>query len=137
MREDAPQREHSLRAVFNALRYLVKAGCGWRMWLNDLPPWPVVHQQTQRWIKAGCFEAMAHDLREVLRVAARPGRAADGGDPRQSHAAIDAEQRGAGGLRRSQTLQKGELFDYLNLDAGDQVRISLPQIRTAADAGKH
>jgi transposase len=37
---------------------------------NDLPPWPVVHQQTQRWIKAGCFEAMAQDLREVLRVAA-------------------------------------------------------------------
>lgn len=40
---------------------------------NDLPPWAAVHQQTQRWIKAGCFEALAHDLREVLRVAA--GRA--------------------------------------------------------------
>lgn len=70
MREDAPQREHRLRAVFNALRYLVKAGCGWRMLPNDLPPWPVVHQQAQRWIKARRFEAMAHDLREVLRVAA-------------------------------------------------------------------
>ena len=74
VREDAPQREHSLRAVFNALRYLVRAGCEWRMLPNDLPPWPAVHQQTQRWIKAGCFEALAHDLREVLRVAA--GRAA-------------------------------------------------------------
>ena len=61
---------HSLRAVFNALRYLVRAGCEWRMLPNDLPPWPAVHQQTQRWIKAGCFEALAHDLREVLRVAA-------------------------------------------------------------------
>ena len=29
-----------------------------------------MHQQAQRWIKAGCFEARAHDLREVLRVAA-------------------------------------------------------------------
>jgi transposase len=37
---------------------------------NDLPPWAVVHQQTQRGTKAGCFEAMAHDLREVLRVSA-------------------------------------------------------------------
>ena len=36
---------------------------------NDLPPWYVVHQQTLRWIKAGCFEAMAHDLRELLRTA--------------------------------------------------------------------
>jgi transposase len=73
VREDAPQREHGLRAVFNALRYLVRSGCEWRMLPNDLPPWAAVHQQTQRWIKAGCFEALAHDLREVLRVAA--GRA--------------------------------------------------------------
>ena len=36
---------------------------------NDLPPWNVVYQQTQRWIKAGCFEAMAHDLRAILRMA--------------------------------------------------------------------
>lgn len=70
MREDAPQREHSLRAVFNALRYLVRSGCGWRMLPNDLPPWSAVHQQSQRWIEAGCFEAMVHDLREILRVLA-------------------------------------------------------------------
>jgi transposase len=36
---------------------------------NDLPPWKVVYQQTQRWIKAGCFEALAHDLRAILRLA--------------------------------------------------------------------
>jgi len=36
---------------------------------NDLPPWAVVYQQTQRWIKAGVFEAMAHDLRAILRLA--------------------------------------------------------------------
>ena len=70
MREDAPQRQHSLRAVFNALRYLVRTGCGWRMLPNDLPPWPAVHQQAQRWFKAGCFEALAHDLRAILRVGA-------------------------------------------------------------------
>jgi hypothetical protein len=39
---------------------------------NDLPPWKVVHQQTQRWIKAGRFEAMAHDLCAVLRLAFEP-----------------------------------------------------------------
>ena len=37
---------------------------------NDLPPWHAVYQQTQRWLKAGVFEAMVHDLREVLRRAA-------------------------------------------------------------------
>ena len=62
MREDAAQREYSMRAMFNAVRYMVRAGCPWRMIPNDLPPWPAVHQQAQRWINAGCFEAMAHDL---------------------------------------------------------------------------
>ena len=69
MKEDAPQREHSLREVFNALRWFVRAGCPWRMMPNDLPPWYVVFQQTRRWLKAGSFEAMAHDLRAVLRMA--------------------------------------------------------------------
>ena len=70
MKEEAPQREHSMRKVFNALRYMVRAGCTWRMIPNDMPPWHTVHQQAQRWIKAGCFEAMAHDLRKVLRLLA-------------------------------------------------------------------
>src|ERR1700704_3345057 len=71
MKEQAPQRKHSLRAIFNALRWLVRAGCSWRMMPNDLPPWPAVQQQTQRWIRAGSFEAMAPDLRRLLRLAAQ------------------------------------------------------------------
>ena len=34
---------------------------------NDLPPWPVVYQQTQRWIRARCFETMVEDVRMLLR----------------------------------------------------------------------
>jgi len=70
MKEDAPQREHASRRLFNAVRYMVRAGCPWRMIPNDLPPWHTVYQQAQRWIKAGCFEAMAHDLRVLLRLLA-------------------------------------------------------------------
>src|SRR5580692_2836652 len=69
MTEVAPQRVYPLREIFNALRYQVKAGGVWRMMPHDLPPWNIVYQQTQRWIKAGCFEAMAHDLRAILRMA--------------------------------------------------------------------
>jgi transposase len=75
MREDAPQRAHSMREVFNGLRYVVRGGIAWRMMPNDLPPWHAVHQQTQRWLRAGAFEDVAHDLRCLLRVAA--GRAED------------------------------------------------------------
>ena len=67
MREDAPQREYPLRDVFNALRWFVRGDCPWRQLPNDLPPWWVVHQQCQRWLKAGVFELMAGDLRALLR----------------------------------------------------------------------
>jgi transposase len=69
VREDAPQRKYELREVFNGLRWMVRAGAAWRMLPTNLPPWELVYQQTQRWIKAGCFEAMVHDLREILRLA--------------------------------------------------------------------
>jgi transposase len=70
MKADAPQRRHELRGIYNGLRWFVRAGCPWRMLPNDLPPWTAVQQQTRRWVRAGCFEAMAHDLRAVLRLAA-------------------------------------------------------------------
>jgi len=69
-REDSGQREHDLREVFNGLRYIVKTGAPWRWMPNDLPPWAAVYQQTQRWLAAGCFEALVDDLRAVLRLSA-------------------------------------------------------------------
>jgi transposase len=74
MNEAAPQREYPLRELFNGLRWFVRAGCPWRMMPNDLPPWHAVQQQTQRWLRAGCFELMAADLRGVLRLAAQRDR---------------------------------------------------------------
>src|SRR5918911_5708831 len=70
VREDAPQRTHDLREVFDALRWIVRAGAPWRLLPNDLPPWGMVYQQTQRWLLAGCFEALVHDLRTLLRLLA-------------------------------------------------------------------
>jgi transposase len=75
VREDAPQRTHDLREVFNGLRYVVKGGVTWRLVPNDLPPWEIIYQQTQRWLRAGVFEAMVHDLRLLLRTfAGRKGQ---------------------------------------------------------------
>lgn len=68
MREDAPPRDYALRELFHGLRWFVRAGGPWRLMPNDLAPWHAIHQQTMRWIKAGCFEAMAHDLRAILRA---------------------------------------------------------------------
>jgi transposase len=67
--EDAGQRSYGLRDVFNGLRWIVRAGALWRMMPNDLPPWWVGYQQTQRWIAADCFAALVDDLRLLLRQA--------------------------------------------------------------------
>src|SRR5918999_6337332 len=75
MDPDAPQRVYDLREVFNALRWLARTGAQWRMLPTNFPPWQAVYQQTRRWLAAGCFAAMVHDLRAILRWA--EGRADD------------------------------------------------------------
>lgn len=69
MSESAPQREHALREVFNGLRWIIRTGAPWRLMPHDLPPWAAVYQQSQRWLRAGVFEAMVSDLRAILRLA--------------------------------------------------------------------
>src|SRR5947209_9235098 len=63
--QDAGQRTYSLCDVFNGLRCIVRAGAPWRMMPNDLPPWWVVYQQTQRWLAAGCFAALVRDYERL------------------------------------------------------------------------
>jgi transposase len=75
VREDAPQRNHELREVFNGLRWIVRTGCAWRYMPHDLPPWEAVYQQMRRWLEAGVFEEMLHDLRLLLRLS--EGRASE------------------------------------------------------------
>ncbi len=52
MNQHAPQREHGLREVFNALRWLIQAGAPWCMLPNDLLPWAAVYQQSRRRLDA-------------------------------------------------------------------------------------
>jgi transposase len=82
MNEQAPQRQHDLREIFNGLRWLVRAGAPWRLLPHDLPPWAAVYQQTRRWLDAGCFDVIVHDLRVVLRQA-------QGRNPQPSAAIFD------------------------------------------------
>jgi len=80
---EAPQRHHDLREVFNALRWLARAGAGWRLIPTNFPPWKAVYDQWQRWANAGVFESMVHDLRVMLRVA-------EGRNPDPSAAIFDS-----------------------------------------------
>src|SRR3954470_8337717 len=82
LREDTGQRVHNLRDVLDAARWLVRSGSPWRYLPADFPPWEMVYQQTRRWLAAGCFEAIVHDLRAVLRFA-------EGRDPEPTAAILD------------------------------------------------
>jgi len=65
MRQGARRSENPSRKLGSGLRHFVKAGCWWR--LPSL--WIAASQRCHRWLGEGNFEAMAHDLSEIPRVA--------------------------------------------------------------------
>ena len=105
VREDAPQRRHDLREVFNAARWIVHTGAPWRWLPHDLPPWDVVYAQTRRWLQAGVFAALVADRRTLVRVAA--GRAANRARRSSTPARCRAtpESGARAGVRRPQAAQ--------------------------------
>lgn len=68
MRDDAPQRRHPLRELFNGLRFIARTGLQWRFMPNDLPPWHAVYQQTRRWLDAEVFATIIADPRMLIRL---------------------------------------------------------------------
>lgn len=114
MTPDAPQRKYELREMYDGLRWMVRTGSQWRMLPHDFPPWHAVYDQAHRWLKAGVFEDIVDDLREILRVAA-------GKESTPSVALLDSQ------TMRS-TPESGARAGY---DAGKQVKGS--KIHTAVD----
>lgn len=67
-------RVHSYRMILNAIFYLLRSGCAWRLLPADVPPWQTVYHYFRQWRRDGTWEALHTALREQLRV--RQGRAA-------------------------------------------------------------
>ena len=78
------KREHSLREILNAIYYVLRSGCSWRMMPHDLPPWKTVYHYFRLWRKEGVWEEINAVLRTELRVAS-------GRDPEPSAAIIDSQ----------------------------------------------
>lgn len=144
MNEQAPQRQHDLREIFNGLRWLVRAGAPWRLLPHDLPPWAAVYQQTRRWLEAGCFEAMVHDLREVLRQAqgrdTQPSAAIFDGRTLQSscesgaRAGYDGYKRRKGSKVHMAVDTLGHLLALRVTPANEQERAQVAQLAEAVQA---
>ncbi len=138
IREDAGQRVHALRDVFDAVRWMVKAGCPWRMLPGDFPPWQAVEQQSKRWMEAECFESLTHDLRELLRLLAernpRPTAAILDGRTLQSspesggRAGYDGYKRKKGSKVHVAVDTLGHLLALLVTPANEQERAQVGEL---------
>jgi transposase len=139
--EDAGQRTYSLREVFNGLRWIARAGAPWRLMPNDLPPWWVVYQQTQRWLAAGCFAALVDDLRLLLREAQgrtrQPSAAIFDSRTLQStpesgsHAGYDGAKHSFGSKVHAAVDTLGNLLARLLTPANEQDRAQVGELAAA------
>ncbi|MCS6812209.1 MAG: IS5 family transposase [Cyanobacteria bacterium] len=77
-------RTTDLREVINAIFYLLRAGCAWRLLPHDFPKWSTVYTYFRAWEADGTWEALNRALREQLRVKA-------GRSPQPSAACIDSQ----------------------------------------------
>jgi putative transposase len=73
-----------LREVLNAILYLVRTGCQWRLLPKDFPPWSTVHTWYRRWRKDGTWGRMHEALRQQARRKA-------GRDPSPRASAVDSQ----------------------------------------------
>ena len=60
-------REHSWREILNAIFYIVRGGCAWRLLPHDFPPWKTVYHYFRLLRLDGTWERMNAALREALR----------------------------------------------------------------------
>jgi putative transposase len=64
---DNRKRKHSLRDIFNAIFYLLKTGCQWRMLPNCFPKWELVYYYFTKWKNTGVIEQIHELLRDKIR----------------------------------------------------------------------
>ena len=113
MTQDAPQRRYALRELFDAVRWLARAGAQWRMLPGDLPPWTAVYQQFRRWLDAGCFEHIVHDLRQLIRIV-------EGKDPNPTAVIFDGRT-----LRSTPESGSRAGFDGHKMTQGSKVHLAV------------
>jgi putative transposase len=85
-----------LREILDAIFYIARSGCQWRLLPHDFPPWKTIHHYFRTWRKDGSWERINAALRERLRVCMKR-------DPQPSAGVVDSQSvksTGVGGKER-------------------------------------
>ena len=62
------KRKYDLRIIWNAIMYLIKTGCQWRMLPGDFPKWELMYYYYSKWANAEDFDLLLSKLREEVRL---------------------------------------------------------------------
>jgi putative transposase len=95
-------RAHSLRDIFDAIFYILRSGCAWRLLPHDFPPWKTVHHYFRTWRLDGTWERVHAALRKRLRVRMKR-------DPQPSAGVVDSQSvksTGVGGIGEVMTEER-------------------------------
>ena len=77
-------REVDLREIMNAIFYVMRTGCTWRMLPHDFPRWDIVYKYFELWTKDGTWQRVHDELRKKVREK-------QGKDPEPSAAVLDSQ----------------------------------------------
>ncbi len=87
---------HTLREILDAIFYILRSGCAWRLLPHDFPPWKTIHHYFRTWRLDGTWERVHAALRKRLRVRMKR-------DPQPSAGVVDSQSvksTGVGGAER-------------------------------------
>ena len=111
------RRSTNIREVVNAIFYLLRAGCAWRLLPHDFPKWQTVYSYFRRWENDGTWEALNTTLREQLREQAGRNRKPSAGciDSQSVKTAGAAQERGFDGGKKVNGRKRTILVDTMGL----------------------